>query len=425
MTHGLGSRVAILGMGVSGIQSALFLKKQGFDVYLSDSRSNAACDDIKASLEKEKISFDLGSHDLDRILTSNWVLTSPGIPPTAPIMIKIAERKIPIYSEIEIASRFSSSKKIIAVTGSAGKTTVTTLITEMLKKSGLRAISCGNIGNPWIGELERIKADDIQVMELSSFQLYYTESFRPWIAVLLNISPNHLDWHADMADYVNAKLKIFSNQTHEDFAIFRSGDQDAFFKSVSIQAAVIHYEHQHGDPARQVLRSVASVLNLHTDKVDETLAAFKGIEHRLEHAGSFGGVEFINDSKSTTPLSLSYGLARFPDQKVILLAGGKAKSKDFASVGPLLHQKVKRAYVYGSASSMMLQTWKPFCEVVEMSDIEACLSHLRSWAKEGDVVLLSPACASFDQFKNYEERGRWFKQKVVELWKSKTPQLQS
>lgn len=413
----LGPRVTILGLGISGLESAKFLKKQGFDVFVSEKQKNA--DTARASIELRalKIDHEIGAHDFAKILNSDWVVTSPGIPPTHPLMESLFRTNVPVLSEIEAAYLFCKSKKIIAVTGTAGKTTTTTLLLRCLQKQGFRSLSCGNIGNPWIGELDRILPEDYVVMELSSFQLFYTQSFRPWIGLLLNISPNHLDWHGTLEHYVRSKLKIFANQGAGDYSVFCEADQKTFFPSFPISSKQTPFALSHSaESTRHAVEAVAKLLSIPMKTVDDVFREFQGIEHRLEIVAQKGGVTFVNDSKSTTPLSLAYALERYQDRQVVLLAGGRAKSKNFGDIGGLLKRKVRRAYVYGEAAELLDQSWKEYCPVHRVPGILEALQDLQKNVKSWDVVLLSPGCASFDQFKNYEERGHFFKAKVQALW---------
>ncbi len=417
MKPSLGKRVSILGLGISGLESALFLKRQGFEVFVSEKQKTEAAIQASLKLRDAQVDFELGSHDTARILNSNWVVTSPGIPFTNPLLQSLFQKKIPVLSEIEVASYFCKSKKIIAITGTAGKTTVTTLIYRCLQKQGYKAVCCGNIGNPWIGEVERIGEEDAVVMELSSFQLFYTQLFRPWIGVLLNVSPNHLDWHGTMAHYIKSKLKMFTNQGADDYAVFCKADQDKYFPETHFASKKVFFAESHSpNSTRHLVEAVAKLMNVPQTTVDAVFHEFRGIEHRLEVVSQKGGVTFVNDSKSTTPLSLSYALERQDNGRVILLAGGRAKSKNFDEINDVLRRKVRRAYVYGEAASMLEKCWADSCEVYRASDIAESLERLRLDLRSGEVVLLSPGCASFDQFKNYEERGRFFKEKVREMW---------
>lgn len=416
----VGKKIAILGLGISGTQSALFLKEKGFDVFASDGGASPALVDKIRDLQAKGIQAESGGHTAEKILTCDWAMISPGIPPTAPIYRALRAVGKPVFSEIEVASWFCPTEKIIAVTGSSGKTTVTTLISRVISKNSKKAFLCGNIGNPWIGELSKIKPEDYVVLELSSFQLAHCEKFHAQTAVLLNLSPNHQDWHSDMQDYANAKLRIFKNQQSGDTAIFRSKDQKIFFADFQFAGKTYEFDLNPGiNPNEDVVRLVAKTLGCSQASVDEVLEEFEGIEHRLEKAACSNGIIFINDSKCTTTASLAWALEKFPDGKVLLLAGGHPKSNDFADARGLVAKKVKKAFLIGEAQPLLREAWKGACPMSEPGDFESAVTESFHQAVAGDIVLLSPACASFDMFKNYMERGLLFK-KIVGLLTQET-----
>lgn len=425
-----GKKVAVLGLGVSGYESAVFLQKKGLEVFASDGGKSPALDERAENLRRQGIEVETGAHSLDRILNSDWVLISPGIAPGTPVYQALAGRKIPVVSEIEAASWYSPTRNIIAVTGSSGKTTVSTLISRVLQKKSGRAFLCGNIGNPWIAELERMSAGDYAVIEMSSFQLQHCFSFRPAAALLLNLSPNHQDWHKDMREYVEAKLRIFQAQTSTDHALIRKADQEQFFTKREFKAAV-HYFGESGrnpmisarsadledplfaglDPNAEAVILTAGLFRCEKGLAEEVIRNFEGIEHRLEKFGSWQGIDFVNDSKSTTPSSLAWALEKYPDGKVVLLAGGHPKSGGFEALRSLLARKVKAAVLIGEAQPVLELAWKGACPLVPGGfDFTEAVRKASRLAKAGDTVLLSPACASFDMFKNYQERGRLFKE---------------
>lgn len=405
-----GKKVTVLGLGVSGLQSAVFLKQHGYEVWVSDGGDSGAVKQRLSDLADFGITGEAGGHNLSRILDSDWVLISPGIPPASKIHQTIRKAGLPVFSEIEVASRFCPTGRVIAVTGTCGKTTVTTLIQRLIETSGKRAVSCGNIGNPWIGEIEGLCKDDFVVLEISSFQLEHCIHFRPWIGVLLNISANHEDWHEDEQAYVRAKLRIFQSQTERDTAIFRLQDRDRYFPEMTFRAQTRAIgQNAAMNPNEEVLRAVAVIVGIDGQVVDRVLTVFEGIEHRLEVFLQAGGVSYVNDSKSTTPSSLAWALDKYPDRKVILIAGGHPKSTDFGGLRGLVARKVKLAVLIGEARALLREAWQGAVPFFETDQFEEAVQKASAGAREGDVVLLSPACASFDMFKNYEERGRLFK----------------
>ncbi|HXV27655.1 MAG TPA: Mur ligase family protein, partial [bacterium] len=254
------------------------------------------------------------------------------------------------------------------------------------------------------------------VLEVSSFQLEHCEHFKPRIAVLLNLSPNHEDWHKDMAEYTAAKLRIFKNQTADDYAVFRPQDRNKFFPGYPFKARVVPFGDGETNPNEEVVGLVTTgLLGCGPQDLNEVLGAFEGIEHRLEKFLTAEGICFINDSKCTTTASLCWALEKFPDQKVILLAGGHPKSRDFREVRGLLQKKVKKAVLIGEARPVLRADWEGACPLTESSGFRHAVETAYEAASSGDIVLLSPACASFDMFKNYTERGATFKKIIHEL----------
>lgn len=412
-----GKKVAILGLGKSGFESALFLKEKGFEPFVSDAFKKEAIEDKAERLRVREIEVETGGHSEGRILSSDWILISPGIGPQVPVYQAAQKKHLPIYSEIEIASWFCPSPNVIAVTGTSGKTTVTTLLGRIFQKAFGKAVICGNIGNPWIGELSQIKEKDFVILEVSSFQLAHTSSFRPKAGLLLNLSANHQDWHPTMAEYATCKLKLFAFQSKNDFAILRKADQDRYFPTAVIPSQTVYFDRGsccEFNPNEAALRATADVFSLPSSSVSEALNHFEGIEHRLEKVTEAGGIIYINDSKCTTTASLAWALESFPDQKVILIAGGHPKSKDFGDVTELIQRKVKHAVLIGEAKELLSQAWQGACPFSFTDDFKDAVQKAQDAARAGDIVLLSPACASFDMFENYEQRGRLFKSIVLE-----------
>ncbi len=406
-----GKKVTVLGLGKSGYQGALFLKALGYQVFVSEFGSSQALQELAARLRNDGIEVETGGHTYEKILVSDWILISPGIAPKTPVYRILLEKGKPVFSEIEVASWFSKASKVIAVTGSSGKTTVTTLIARCFEACGYPTVCCGNIGNPWIGELGRIGKETVVVLELSSFQLQQCCDFRPDVGVLLNISPNHLDWHKDMEEYLQAKLRMFVKQKPEDFAVIRRSDQDSLFPQFKFPGKKIYFDDTPSvNPNEAVVRKVTSLLSLDPKKVEEVLKGFSGIEHRLEKVATLQGVEYVNDSKATTTASLAWALEKFKDASVHLIAGGIAKSRDYDTIRELIGRKVKKAYLIGEAAPLLEEAWRGKTELLTARDFREAFEAASSFAAPGDTVLLSPACSSFDMFKNYQERGLRFKE---------------
>lgn len=407
-------KVTLLGLGETGLASALFLKRKGFNVFVSDLHTSEIIERRAARLSEEGIPFELGRHTLKKVGTSDWVLVSPGIFPTAPIYRSFAERRIPLVSEIEVASWFSQGR-VTAVTGTSGKTTVATLLERIFQGQGRSSVLCGNIGNPWIGEVDRLRPETEVVLEISSFQLLHTYSFRPQVGVLLNLGLNHLDWHPTMEDYVATKLRLFQNQVPEDIAIIRREDQQKFFPRCPFSGRVVYADPLPGQNANErVGWEITKLRGLDPAKTREIISTFEGLEHRMERVAEIRGIEFINDSKCTTLEALAWALDKCPDGKVILLAGGHAKGADFSLLREKIHRKLKQAVVFGEAQDLLWTSWEGAARLARAHDLSEAFQEALKIAVAGDAILLSPACASFDQFSNYKERGRLFKALVAE-----------
>ncbi len=409
-------KVAILGLGKSAEASARFLLRQGCGVFLSELKEDPA-NLVKAEeLREAGAQVETGSHSIDLIEKCDWVLISPGIPPSSPVYQSLSQKNVPMISEIELASRYSRARKVIAVTGTSGKTTVSTLFYRILNAAGKKTGLCGNIGNPWVGELGN--EPEFMVLEVSSFQLKHCPTFRPDVAVILNISPNHLDWHTDMADYAGSKFQMIRNQIAGDVAIVRRCDYEQYFSENRIASNLIFYDEAHqGVSDNQnlaALNVMARQLDLQPEQVANCWTSFEGLAHRLEKAGSIHGVEFVNDSKCTTVSSLAWALKN-SEGPVLLIAGGRAKSKNFEELRPLLKEKVRRAFLIGESAAQIEAAWAGAVPTTRSLDLEKAVSDALQTAKRGDRILLSPACASFDMFRGYEERGNVFKSVVEAL----------
>lgn len=408
-----GTKVAVLGLRDTGVLSALYLHEKGYQVFASDLSDTEEVRGNVSKLEAQGIRAECGTHSFDSILAADWILISPGIPPGSKIYQAVLAAKKPVFSEIEVASWFSPAKTVIAVTGSCGKTTTATLIAQIVEASGHKAVLCGNIGNPWIGELSRITPDTVVVLEVSSFQLMHCRTFAPSIGLLLNIFPNHMDWHVDMKDYAGAKLNLFRKMKDTDVMICRKKDEAEIFPDFKTAARRIYFdERSASNPNEAALLCAAEALGCPARLAVKALADFQGLEHRMEKFAERDGIAFVNDSKATTTASLAWALEKFPDGTVVLVCGGKYKTgvEDFRSQRGLISRKVRCAILVGAARPIMKEAWQGAVEMAEAEGFdEACRIGIEK-AQKGDTVLLSPACASFDMFKNYQERGRLFKE---------------
>ncbi len=445
------NRLVVLGGGESGVGAAILAKDKGMDVFLSDFGTIAP--KYLATLEKEDIPHEHGQHTMERILAADEVVKSPGIPDTAPVIKALREKNIPIISEIEFAGRYTDAK-MVCITGSNGKTTTTSLIYHILRRAGVDAGLAGNIGNSLALQVAR-DPHPVYVIELSSFQLDNMYSFKANIAVLLNITPDHLDrYDYKMQNYINAKFRILQNLTPRDAFIYWQDDPvvSAQLRQIATEARIFPFaEHQEENTAayidaddnliintpagslsmpradlalhglHNIYNSMAAglsacLLNIRRDDIRSALSDFAGVEHRLEPVATINGVEWINDSKATNVNSTWYALEAMK-RPVVLILGGKDKGNDYSEILPLVREKVKAIVAMGKDNAKITayfgeNTTLPVIDTHSLADaVEAC----RGLASEGDTVLLSPCCASFDLFKSYEDRGEQFKEMVKQL----------
>ena len=443
------SRIVVLGGGESGVGSAVLAKVKGFDVFLSD--MGKISEDYAAVLNEWNIPYEEGKHSEELILNADEVIKSPGIPSTAPMVRKIEGQGINVISEIEFAGRYDSAKKI-CITGSNGKTTTTSLIYHLLQQAGLNVGLGGNIGKSYAYQVATEKYD-IYVLELSSFQLDNVYDFKADIAIITNITPDHLDRYGhDMENYVKAKFRITRNMSSEDCFIFCSDDeitinhlnqivvkaqklpftqktevvQGAFLKNDKI---VVRYKEDECDMFLQELALggrhnvynsmaaaiAAKVMDIDNEAIRNGLSTFQAVEHRLEKVLSIGDVLYINDSKATNVDAAWYAL-ECQTRPVVWIVGGTDKGNDYSSLIPLVQEKVKAVICMGLDNTKIHDSFGSI--VPEMHDVtsaEEAVKTAHKLAEAGDVVLLSPCCASFDLFKNYEDRGRQFKEAVRKL----------
>ncbi len=403
-----GKKITVLGARETGIQSALFLKKRGASVFLSELKEGKEFIEAKKTLESNGIECEFGGHSWEEIQSSDLIIVSPGIPPTAPICQKAFRSNIPVWSEIELAFRCSPAE-IIAVTGSNGKTTVTTLIRDVLRAAGRAAISCGNIGNSFIREVGELTKETIAVVEVSSFQLTHISQFKPHVAVLLNLSPNHLDWHQSFEEYADTKFQIFKNQTSSDYSLINTSDPESAKRATKLKSQVIYFDdQQNGNPNYAAVEKVASLYQIDPKVTQSVLENFSGIEHRFEDLGTAFGVRYINDSKSTTIASLGWALER-AGEGVVLISGGRHKGGDFRVLRDLVRKKVKFLVLIGEAKKEIENAFGDLVSVYSTQTLEEALRVARGVSRPGQTVLFSPACASFDMFRDYQDRGHQFK----------------
>src|SRR5476651_1680091 len=444
-----GVRLVVLGAGESGAGAAYLAQQQGYEVFVSD--FGAIADSYKKQLQDWNIRFEENQHTEEEILKATEVVKSPGIPEKAPIVKKLKEKGIPVISEIEFAGRYTNAK-IIGITGSNGKTTTTSLTYHILKKAGLNVGLAGNIGKSFAYQVATEKFDTY-VLELSSFMLDDMYRFKTDIAVLLNITPDHLDrYDYKLENYAASKFRITQNQTPNDVFIYCADDPETIkgmavrsFAAQQLPFSILkkvesgaylendnivintHQEHFQMSITELALQGkhniynsmasgiVARVLEIRNDTIRESLATFKNIEHRLESVGKISGISFINDSKATNVNSTWYALESMTSD-VVLILGGVDKGNDYTMLKSLVKQKVKAIVCLGKDNKAIHAAFKDVIEIIiNTSSAAEAVQVSYHLASKGDTVLLSPACASFDLFKNYEDRGTQFKAAVKEL----------
>ncbi len=407
-------KVSVIGLARSGVACANLLYRLGADVSVTDIKDDEQVRLHVSGLCSQDISLELGRHTPSVIKGRDLIVVSPGISDEAMPLVWAKEFGIPVIGEIEFAWSLCPAS-VIAVTGSNGKTTVTTLIGKVLEKKGKRVFVCGNIGNPFSGEVDKMQEGDFVSLEISSFQLEKITTFRPAIAVLLNFSRNHLDRYKDMEEYLKAKKRIFLNQQESDHLVLNRRDASSAAISREARSQIVYFNQDDTVNQNQsAVMAVGSLLGIENDLMQEVFKEFKGVEHRMEFVAEINKVRFINDSKATTVDSALWALRSIPGP-VILIAGGKDKGNDYRVILDAARQKVKYAVLIGQAKEKMklaFQGQLPFDEANSLPDAVRKASRL---AEAGDSVLLSPMCASFDMFTDYEHRGRVFKQAVGEL----------
>ncbi|WP_346861600.1 UDP-N-acetylmuramoyl-L-alanine--D-glutamate ligase [uncultured Draconibacterium sp.] len=441
--------VAILGAGESGVGAAILAQKKGYDVFVSD--MGKVKEKYKEVLSNYNIDFEEEKHTSEKILSAVLVVKSPGIPDTAPLIVALKEKGIPVISEIEFGGRYSSAKTI-CITGSNGKTTTTLLTYHILKNAGINVGLAGNVGKSFAWQVAE-EEHDVYVIELSSFQLDGMYDFRADVAVLMNITPDHLDRYGyDMQNYIDSKFRILQNQTNNDYFIYCDDDEviknelsKREIKPVQIPfglgmasepGAGVHENriiinfHQNQfsmsildlslqgkhNTYNSMAAGIASmVFEIRNEQLRESMSDFTGVEHRLERFLKVHGIEFINDSKATNVNSSWYALESV-HKPIVWIAGGVDKGNDYSMLQGLVNNKVKAIVCLGKNNAKLHEAFGDLvADIVDASSMEEAVKAAYYLARNGDSVLLSPACASFDLFENYEDRGNQFKKQVRNL----------
>ena len=446
----MATKIVILGAGESGVGAALLAKQKGYNVFVSD--ASAIKPIFQSELEANAIPFESGRHDMERILESDEVMKSPGIPENNELVKQIRAKGIPVISEIEFGYRYKGDSKIVAITGSNGKTTTTSLLYHICKTADQDVAIVGNIGFSFARQIA-VDPKKLYVIEVSSFQLDDIKTFRPDIAILLNITEDHLDrYNYQFEYYIKSKFRIIENQTEKDCFIYCIDDEvvvkhlellttntnllpfsmkqelkkGGYIKNEQMMLKIqeervtmsiydFALKGKHNAYNTMAASIAASTLGIRKEKIREAVSNFHNLEHRMEFVATVKGVDFINDSKATNVNSTWYALESM-QKPTILILGGVDKGNDYALVADLVKDKVKAIVCMGTDNSKLIEYFKDkVTQIIEVDSAKKAVNASFKLAEKGDVVLLSPACASFDLFKNYEDRGQQFKESVKEL----------
>jgi len=444
-------KITILGAERSGRSAAMLVKKLGGFPFVSDFAAEKKIEKSLAILKEAGIPYEAGQHS-EKVFDCDLIIISPGVPSASKVVLQAKEKKIQILGELEFASRLCRGK-IIAITGTNGKTTTTSLMDHVINVSGRKSYAAGNIGAAFSEIVLDVKEDEFVSLEVSSFQLDFNETFNAFISMILNITPDHMNRYDHSLDnYAQAKLSILKNQTREQFFIKNADDKilnqysqetNAQVKEFSLTHLVkngacvsgdkiIYNENgktlficnlddislpgEHNRANAMAVIIAANCIGLPQEKIIEGLRSFQGVEHRLEFVKEINGVKYINDSKATNVDSVWYALRSF-DEPLFLILGGQDKGNDYDQIKELVEKKVKKIYAIGSSAETVFKYFHAIVKVEIKDSMEACIKAANQDTRDGDIVLLSPACASFDMFENYEHRGRVFKQAVEDLQK--------
>ena len=424
--------ITIFGMAKSGIASAKKLAHLGAKVTVTETKAASEIEaGTMADLKGLAVKLEFGGHTLDAIYSADLIVVSPGVHLDIPVLEAAKKRDIPIISEIELASGLLT-KPIIAVTGTNGKTTTTTLIGEMLKAAGKRIAVAGNIGYPLVAVED--KELDFIVAEISSYQLETVQSFHPWISVILNIQEDHLERHRSMAEYMLQKMRIFMNQDENDFLVYNAEDRFVPSMVKTAKAKLVPFNKLETEilgirpdeiqiPGKHNLENAlasawaASLAGVAQSTIGQVLKAFPGVEHRIEYVTEIAGVKYYNDSKGTNPDSTLVALDTFSGKRLILILGGRDKGVSLDAMCKKIQAGVKAVILMGEATERFKTELEKYAytNIYLADSMAGAVKQAKHLSKSGEIVLLSPACASFDMFKNYEERGKAFKAEVLKL----------
>jgi UDP-N-acetylmuramoylalanine--D-glutamate ligase len=410
----LGKKVLVVGFARSGLSAANLLYSLKAQVSITEKQDNPCLRNNLKELKSTDIKVELGRHSREFLDGIELVVISPGVPNEAFPVVLAKELGIPIISEIELAWILCSGK-VVAITGTNGKTTVTTLTGKIIEAWGKKVYVCGNIGRPFTSVVENIDKEDFVSLEVSSFQLEHIDKFKPFISVLLNLSRNHLDRYSGMRDYLSAKERIFMNQDSSDFLVLNSEDSDICALGTNVKPRVLYFKKEEGfNPNQSAVLTISSILGVDENLVLKVFKDFKGVEHRMEEVADIEGVKFINDSKSTTTEATVWALNNL-SVPIILIAGGREKGNDYGRVIDLARGKIKALILIGEAKEKLRLAFGNSFSIKDTSTLDEAVYKAYSVASVGDCILFSPMCKSFDMFSNYEERGRIFKEIVHKI----------
>lgn len=443
-----GKKISIIGAERSGVAAAKLAKKINAVPFISDQADEKQLADSIETLVKEGIEYELGAHS-DKVYECDLMVTSPGVPSDARVLKEAAKRNIKVISELEFASYFCKGD-IISITGTNGKTTTTSLCAHTLNTCGLKCHLAGNIGVAFSDIALDVEDTDYVALETSSFQLDHLEKFHPAISVILNITPDHLDrYENDFGNYIRSKLNIAINQTGQDYFITNADDYsipqdvvvdmknfhfsmtthvdrgsyfedsqliytDGEMKDIVCNSDDLSLKGEHNRANALAVLTIAKILGCKNNDIKLAFSSFPGVEHRLEFIREFNGVEYFNDSKATNVDAVGYALRSFT-QPILLILGGKDKGNDYSQIKDLVIKKVKRIYAIGSSADKVHDYFCDHTDVDIIPTLEECVIKSNIDAENGDIVLLSPACASFDMFDDFEQRGKVFKEAVGNL----------
>lgn len=444
-----GKKILVIGAAKSGLAAARFLIEHEAVVYLNDIKTRDNFEPKELSeLEEKGVQLIFARHPDVNLLGIDLIILSPGVPMSIPPVETARAKKIPIWSEMELASLFTNAPMVV-ITGTNGKTTTTALIGQLFSDTGRGVFVGGNIGVPFIGKAAELSSQDVAVLEASSFQLETTFTFKPKVALILNLTPDHIDRHGSFEEYIAAKAKIFANQDQSDWLILNWDDEGTRKLAQSARSKVIFFSRKHnleegfcvadgyltakfggrnvpiiktedifikgGHNLENALAAAAAgwVMDVGPEEINKTLATFRGVEHRLERVLIHDGIEYVNDSKGTNPDASIKALEAY-NNPIILIAGGKNKGSDFLPFAEVIKEKVKALILLGQAAPEIETAVKKvgYANIYHVGNYPEAVEKATALAADGDVVLLSPACASWDMFRNYEERGELFKELV-------------